>query len=104
MISLRRFCSWLAILAIAIIHATAAATPLERGEKLHNQYCTGCHADMTGGDGVALYTREQRRVHSSAALKGQVRRCASGKGLEWSDADVTAVAKYLNTQYYHFGQ
>ncbi len=104
MVSLRTLRSWRTIWLIAVIDASAAAAPLERGEELHNQYCTVCHASMTGGDGGALYTREQRRVNALLALKAQVRRCASGQGLRWSEADVDLLTNYLNMRYYRFDQ
>lgn len=59
---------------------------------------------MTGGDGVTLYTRDQRLVNSRQQLTAQVRACAAGAELNWSDEDVAAVANYLNVEFYGFGK
>lgn len=77
---------------------------LAHGEQLHSAHCSGCHGNMTGGDGSTLYTREQRLVNSMQDLKAQVRRCASRLQLGWDDANISDVVYYLNHQYYRFGR
>jgi mono/diheme cytochrome c family protein len=87
-----------------LLAATAQAdeASLAHGKELHQQYCISCHANMTGGDGSALYTRSNRRVNSLEALNAQVRRCESNLELKWFDEDINSVVEYLNTTYYKF--
>lgn len=72
------------------------------GEALHSKNCVACHTNMTGGDGSALYTRDNRRVTSFKKLEAQVRLCESNLGLTWFDDEVLAVVDHLNKNYYHF--
>jgi mono/diheme cytochrome c family protein len=94
---------WLS--AIALSGAEAIAKPdLTHGRKLHSAHCTACHGNMTGGDGSALYTRDQRRVNAMQQLEAQVRRCSSSLDLMWFDEDIADVTHYLNERYYRFGK
>lgn len=88
---------------IALLAAAGAATAAdpERGGQLHAQNCVSCHRSIIGGDGSALYTREDRRVTSLAGLEIQVRRCENNLGLTWFDDQVADVVEYLNANYYH---
>jgi mono/diheme cytochrome c family protein len=93
------------LILIALISAGALAeSPIRRGQQLHDRHCTACHGYMTGGEGTTLYTRDDRLVKSLRQLQARVHYCAAGAGLDWSDADVAAVTKYLNAQYYRFGR
>jgi mono/diheme cytochrome c family protein len=82
--------------------ALAEEASIIHGKELHQQSCTTCHANMTGGDGSTLYTRSNRRVTSLPALKAQVRRCESNLELKWFDQDIESVTEYLNAEYYKF--
>ncbi|RMG55314.1 MAG: hypothetical protein D6717_08280 [Gammaproteobacteria bacterium] len=83
------------------VSGAQAADP-ERGKALHEQYCIGCHANMTGGKPELLYTRRDRRVHDLAGLRRQVQRCEQNLELKWFDDDLESVVEYLNKNYYHF--
>ena len=71
------------------IAATVDATALVK------EHCSSCH-------GSEVYTREDRRVRSLAALHTQVRMCEQNLGLTWFDDQIDAVANLLNTQFYRF--
>lgn len=72
------------------------------GKALNNQHCISCHASSFGGDGSAIYTRENTIVKSSKGLLEQVRNCSTMLGLKWFDDEELNVAGYLNQNYYKF--
>lgn len=90
----------LALLALAT--SAPVLADAKRGKELHDQYCIGCHANMTGGKPELLYTRHDRRVKDLAGLRRQVRRCEQNLELKWFDEDLNSVVEYLNSSYYHF--
>jgi mono/diheme cytochrome c family protein len=94
---------FLSVMALATARADAKPD-FAHGRQLHAARCTGCHGAMTGGDGTTLYTREQRLINSKGELTAQVRHYQSELKLNWSNADITDVAHYLNQRYYQFGQ
>jgi mono/diheme cytochrome c family protein len=72
------------------------------GKDLHDKHCEGCHANMLGGDGSLLYTRDNRRVKDMSALQNQVQRCETRLGLKWFQDDIEKVVIYLNDNFYKF--
>lgn len=72
------------------------------GKALLQKNCISCHASSFGGDGSAIYTRENRLVKTSRGLKAQVRNCNTMLGLKWFEDEELNVASYLNQTYYHF--
>lgn len=72
------------------------------GKALLQKNCIQCHASSFGGDGSAIYTRENRLVKTSKGLKAQVRNCNTMLGLKWFEDEELNVASYLNQTYYHF--
>jgi mono/diheme cytochrome c family protein len=87
-----RLCVRLLALPLLAVSFTAAA---DTGEELHDANCTSCHDS-------SVYTREDHRVKDLDALHQQVGRCQTANSLSWSDADIEAVASYLNENYYKF--
>ncbi len=84
------------ILTLVYLSGTAVhAADIERGQKLHNTYCTNCHTP-------SVYTRPNRRIDSLEALNRQVQRCETALGVKWPAEDVTDVVQYLNDNYYKF--
>lgn len=79
----------------------AGGDPLAGKDLLHKN-CISCHASSFGGDGSAIYTRENRLVKTSRGLKAQVRNCNTMLGLKWFEDEEINVASYLNQTYYHF--
>jgi len=72
------------------------------GNALILKNCISCHASSFGGDGSAIYTRENRLVNTSRGLKAQIRNCNTMLGLKWFEDEELHVASYLNQSYYHF--
>ncbi|SCZ56332.1 c-type cytochrome [Thiohalomonas denitrificans] len=88
-------------LSVVLLTGTASAEPSE-GEELYQENCVACHQRMAGGDGSALYTRDDRRVKSLEGLHSQVNRCKDNLQLRLFDDEVAAIAGYLNERYYRF--
>lgn len=86
-----------AVLALACTGPARAAQDdaLARGEQLHDEHCLQCH-------GTEVYTRDDRRITSRAALAKQVRRCEQATGVQWFEDESEAVIRYLNQTFYHF--
>jgi mono/diheme cytochrome c family protein len=77
--------------------AAAAATTAEpsRGDMLYHTHCIACHTEH-------VHWRDARLAHDWGSLVKQVGRWQRNTGLQWSDEDIAAVARYLNARYYHF--
>lgn len=65
----------------------------ERARTLHDTYCVMCH-------GTQVYTRADRLARDYAGLREQVDRWQKNVSLNWSRADIDAVAGYLAARYY----
>ena len=78
-----------------------AAADISAGKKLLETNCIACHASSFGGDGSAIYTREDHIVKTAKGLIQQIRNCNTNLGLQWFDTDELNVAAYLNKNYYH---
>lgn len=76
----------------------------EEGAPIHEEKCVSCHVSNFGGDGSAVYTRENRVVNSIEGLMGQVDRCNSMTQANLSGEDVDDLVAYLNDRYYRFGE
>lgn len=76
----------------------------EHGKRLHDESCSGCHIDMTGGDGSTLYTRSDRKIKSKESLETQVQRCATNTNQSWFENDVKSVTEYLDKTWYQFSR
>lgn len=83
---------------------TAHADDIQKGQNLHQDNCISCHADMVGGDGTDLYTRENRIVGDYDHLVRQVNNCNAQLGTNWFDDEIEAVVAYLNAEYYQFDE
>ena len=78
------------------LSAAAQPTPKDsRGELLYSTYCVGCHTTQ-------VHWRDKRLATDWLSLRAQVRRWESNIGMNWSDNDIVAVARYLNEHYYRF--
>ncbi len=66
-----------------------------RGELLYLEHCSSCHTS-------AVHWREKTLVTDWRSLEAQVRRWQGNIGLGWSEDEITDVARYLNTTFYHF--
>jgi cytochrome c2 len=72
------------------------------GKAMVEKNCIACHASQYGGDGSEIYTREYRKVKTSAGLIAQIRNCNTNLGLKWFEDEELHVASYLNKTYYKF--
>ena len=78
--------------------AGAGAQPItepSRGELLYTTHCVACH-------NARVHWRDKRIAKDWNGLRAQVRRFEGIQSLKWSEADITAVAEYLNTFYYDY--
>lgn len=63
----------------------------------HDTRCMGCHD-------TSVYTREDRRVTSMAALETQVARCDANLGTKLFPEDLALLVDHLNTNFYKFNK
>lgn len=96
----------LIITLILLCAATAAsANPFpngnaQTGQKLFEQYkCNRCHADIMGGDGNAIFTRPNRKVHNAAELIEQIEVCSGNIGAKLTTQEKQHLGAYLNRYY-----
>ena len=92
------------LLPVAMAFAAGnAADPQATGRKLvADLKCEACHIGKVGGNGSAMYTRNDRRVTTKSKLLPQVQRCGSELNLALFPEDESAIADYLNATYYKF--
>jgi len=84
----------LAIPAMVCVGASAQSTPAPtRGQLLYTTHCIACHNSQ-------MHWRDKRQATDWSSLKMQVRQWQSSIGLQWSEADIVEVARYLNTTIY----
>jgi mono/diheme cytochrome c family protein len=97
---------WLGRLAIGaawllVVVAAARAQPSgpwpTRGELLYTTHCGACHTEQ-------MHWREKKRAYDWATLKAQVARWQARANLDWNDAEVLDVARYLNETIYRYPQ
>ena len=67
------------------------------GELLYDTHCRACHTEQ-------VHWRDKRAATDWPGLKEEVRRWQAADRLGWSEADVVAVARYLNETVYHLPQ
>ena len=88
------FCMFVALLmpltGLAALPGDAAA-----GKRLYDANCTSCHDS-------SVFTRQNRRVTSLDALRGQVQACGHMARQDFSPKQVQDLVKYLNDQFYRF--
>jgi hypothetical protein len=84
---------------LLLCHAAQAqgGPPPTRGELLYTTHCLACHTKQ-------LHWRNQSVATDWETLKAQVRRWQHTVGLQWSEADIVEVARYLNETIYHHPQ
>ena len=90
--------SALFLLAWVVVSAEPNSKTVEPlGEQLYSAHCGGCHSTQ-------VHWRSRRIARNWPDLVAQVKRWEYNIGLEWSDAEIVAVARYLNLRYYHFAR
>jgi hypothetical protein len=84
----------------ATLSVAAAAQPTAaptRGQLLYTTHCVACHNSQ-------MHWRDKREATDWPSLKTQVRQWQASIGLQWSEADIVAVARHLNTTIYRYPQ
>lgn len=66
-----------------------------RGALLYKTHCIACHTTQ-------MHWRSDRLASDWTSLNTQVRRWQRNAGLQWGDADIVEVARYLNETIYKF--
>ncbi len=66
-----------------------------QGEHYTDATCETCH-------GEDFYQRQDRKVHSYAALEAFVEGCNTNLDVGWFPDEVTDVSAWLNREYYRF--
>ncbi len=66
-----------------------------RGELLYSTHCIACHNEK-------VHWRDKKLAKNFSGLCAEVNRWQKLSALGWSDADVLAVAQYLNILHYHY--
>lgn len=96
---MRRPCRLLPALLAAMTGAAALGQDRvpSRGELLYTTHCVACHTTQ-------MHWRDKKLATDWPSLKAQVQRWQARASLDWSDADVTEVARYLNDTIYRYPQ
>jgi mono/diheme cytochrome c family protein len=86
--------SWPAALCLVVGFAAQAQAP-SRGELLYTTHCVACHSTQ-------MHWRQKKLATTWDTLKAQVQRWQGVAGLDWSEAEVEEVARYLNDTIYRY--
>jgi len=72
----------------------------QAGKKIFDQYkCNSCHAALMGGDGNAIFTRADRKVHNATHLIEQIHLCSGNVGAKLTPQEEQHLGAYLNRYY-----
>ena len=96
----------LIITLILLFAATiASANPFPQGDVRAGQQlfekhqCNSCHIKIMGGDGNAIFTRADRKVHTAAELLTQLDACNRNINVNLTPQEKQHLAAYLNRFY-----
>ncbi|MBS1188269.1 MAG: cytochrome c [Rhodocyclaceae bacterium] len=98
------FLAALLLPAAALADAPWGKADPRLGKALHDRSCIACHARLYGGDGSKMYTRPGRLVTNPRELLQRVAACNAMTKAGWIPKQESAVAAWLNQQYYRFDQ
>ena len=88
----------LAILSVGIIGtAVVNADDVEKGKKLYEANCLGCHD-------TRIHTRPNRIIHTYGDLANRVKFCDAQVKAGFDADQLKAVTNYLNSEFYKFVQ
>lgn len=65
------------------------------GRMLYTAHCSGCHREQ-------MHWRDRKIAVDWATLVQEVRRWQQNAALAWGEEEMLAVARYLNSTWYHF--
>jgi len=86
---------WVVAVAFGALALVSTARAQSRGELLYSTHCIACHTSQ-------MHWRDRRSATDWQSLKAQVRRWEGAASLDWSEADVLEVTRYLNETIYRF--
>ncbi len=66
-----------------------------RGGLLYEKHCVSCHT-------MQMHWRNDKQAVDWDSLKTQVRRWQGNAGLQWGEADIAEVSRYLNETFYRY--
>jgi mono/diheme cytochrome c family protein len=93
-----RYIGLLALLASVAVSWDAVAQDSERGRRLYENHCRGCHTEQVHG-------RRNRSALSVAELRAIVDQWQRNQKLRWSREDIDDVVHYLgSTRYFLLSQ
>jgi mono/diheme cytochrome c family protein len=81
--------------AATVVAGQSPGVGAPRGELLYSTYCIGCHT-------AQMHWREKKLATDWGSLRHQVRRWQQNVAPGLAEEDITAIARYLNSLYYHF--
>lgn len=82
--------------SLCLVAAFAAQAQIpSRGELLYSTHCVACHSTQ-------MHWRQKKLATTWDTLKAQVQRWQGVAGLDWSEAEVEEVARYLNETIYRY--
>lgn len=81
--------------SVMMVVCSALANAQTRGELLYTTHCVDCHTTQ-------VHWRVNKQAVDWDSLKLQVRRWQGNAGLQWREADITEVSRYLNETIYRF--
>ena len=90
----QQYCRLAALGFFMALTAAEAADP-ERGSRLYENHCAGCHDSI-------VHIRENPKAQSAEDIRYQITRWADVLELPWTPAEVEDVLHYLNDTYYHY--
>jgi hypothetical protein len=70
-------------------------TDTVRGAMLYDNHCLECHTQQ-------VHWRKKKMVIDWQSLITQVDRWQRASRLDWKNADIEVVSRYLNGKYYHY--
>ena len=84
------------VLAVSSALSHSQVPPAQtRGGLLYNTHCVSCHTTQ-------MHWRHNKQAIDWDSLKVQVRRWQGNAGLQWGDADIDEVSRYLNETIYRY--
>lgn len=90
----------LLLCSAAVQAAPFAEGNAQTGKAIFDKYkCNSCHIDMLGGDGSAIFTRPNRKVHNADELVGRIKQCSGTVGANLTPQEEQHLGAYLNRYY-----
>lgn len=89
------FCAGTLAMLVSGVCLAQTAPPPTRGQLLYTTHCVACHDTQ-------VHWRANKVADNWTSLRKQVRRWQGVANLQWSEEDITLVARYLNDTIYEY--